>query len=539
MSNHPSREPYHDGVDAPMTEQRTGGGCLFMVPLLITLCLGLTLGAVALLLPPFNLYDRFFGVQYISLNAQSNAAQTADGAFTFILHPEDSGTNFGVALDMLPVADFTTTQRETQLAQAASAVPTYLSLVSPVYTISTSGIAPSQSTVSIALPPNTATDEVSLYGWSTISNRWEFFPSQPTDNTLLAQLNDVPTLMGIFRSLPSPEPAIIISVDITQTLTPEIASLATFITPAGIQPKLDGSLTGSLAAGIESGASYQVYPIVRNFADPRAIDVQTIETLLANPILLQQHITALETVAATYDGIFIDYRNVPVAQRDTFTLFIQALARTLHARGNKLGVVVPSAINSGGQWDTAAYDWRALASVSDFLQLDLTSIEPSMFAPGEDRLVEAMLRWAVGEVERQKIVVNLSTLAQRQASGGFTSLTYSEALASLGNVEVDGQFSESGEFLPGTVFTAQLDGLTAVAGEFAEAQVPYLDFLDENANPVKSKCKKYLDFALKKWANQFPLTQGSNLCFNKGLVSLFILGTMNLKTRGIHYGNYS
>ena len=65
------------------------------------------------------------------------------------------------------------------------------------------------------------------------------------------------------------------------------------------------------------------------------------------------------------------------------------------------------------------------------------------------------------------------------------------------------------------------------------------DAVNENANPVKSKCKKYLDFALKKWANQFPLTQGSNLCFNKGLVSLFILGTMNLKTRGIHYGNYS
>ena len=65
------------------------------------------------------------------------------------------------------------------------------------------------------------------------------------------------------------------------------------------------------------------------------------------------------------------------------------------------------------------------------------------------------------------------------------------------------------------------------------------DAVNENANPVKSKCKKYLDFALKKWANQFPLTQGSNLCFNKGLVSLLILGTMNLKTRVIHYGNYS
>jgi hypothetical protein len=98
---------------------------------------------------------------------------------------------------------------------------------------------------------------------------------------------------------------------------------------------------------------------------------------------------------------------------------------------------------------TGAYDWRELASASDFLQIDLTTIEPSMFAPGEDRLVEAMLRWAIGEVERQKILVGLSTLAQRQASGGFTPLTYGEALAGLGNVAVEGQFSATGEFLPG------------------------------------------------------------------------------------------
>ena len=484
MANHPNSAVDHDAERSPVTQPRSGGGCLFLIPLLLTLCLGLTLGVVALLLPPFNLYDRFFGVQYVGLNAQSNAAQTADGSFTFILHPDDSGQDFGVALDMLAIADFTETQSEAQLAQAANAIPNYLNLVSPVYTINTTGTPPNQSNVSIALPPNSSPDDTSLYGWSSVANRWEFLPSQSADNTVLAQLDDVPALLAIFRPLRSPEPTIIVSVDITQTLTPEIANLATFVTPGGIQPKLDGSLTGSLAAGIEQETSYPVYPVVRNFVDPRAIDVQTIQTILANPTLSQQHLAALETVAATYDGVFIDYRNIPTEQRAGFTLFVQALARSIHARGNKLGIVVPAATNVEGHWETGAYDWRELASASDFLQIDLTTIEPSMFAPGEDRLVEAMLRWAIGEVERQKILVGLSTLAQRQASGGFTPLTYGEALAGLGNVAVEGQFSATGEFLPGTVFTAQLDGLKAVAGEFTEAQTPYLDFLDENDNPV-------------------------------------------------------
>jgi hypothetical protein len=148
------------------------------------------------------------------------------------------------ALDMLAMADFTETQSEAQLAQAANAIPNYLNLVSPVYTINTTGTPPNQSNVSIALPPNSSPDDTSLYGWSSVANRWEFLPSQSADNTLLAQLDDVPALLAVFRPLRPPEPTIIVSVDITQTLTPEIANLATFVTPGGIQPEVRRQFNG-------------------------------------------------------------------------------------------------------------------------------------------------------------------------------------------------------------------------------------------------------------------------------------------------------
>ncbi|MGV2436357.1 MAG UNVERIFIED_CONTAM: hypothetical protein LVT10_16905 [Anaerolineae bacterium] len=79
--------------------------------------------------------------------------------------------------------------------------------------------------------------------------------------------------------------------------------------------------------------------------------MQTIQTILANPTLSQQHLAALETVAATSSGVFIDYRNIPTEQRAGFTLFVQALARSIHARGNKLGIVVPAATNVEGHWE--------------------------------------------------------------------------------------------------------------------------------------------------------------------------------------------
>src|SRR5690606_3728631 len=152
-------------------------------------------------------------------------------------------------------------------------------------------------------------------------------------------------------------------------------------------------------------ADYLVVPVIRNFVDPRATDPETVTAILSNRTLRSEHAAQVASFAGSgYDGVMIDYRDIPEDQRDNFTAFVRELDRNLANTGLLLGVVVPEAENREGEWYTGAYDWRALGQHVDLLQIDLP-IDPLAYAPGQDRPVEAMLRWTVGEVSPEKVLL--------------------------------------------------------------------------------------------------------------------------------------
>jgi hypothetical protein len=375
-------------------------------------------------------------------------------------------------------------QGQNGAADALANLPANLSLLSSIYTIGTTGTAPEQTTLSLRLPeevPNP--DLLDLYQWDGV--RWTFIPSQPVDaTTILTQVEQIPRQMALFESGMPRLPLVVIPVDVTQTLTTDIAGIASIVTPGGIQPRLTGDVTGSLAAGVDLNAGYRMMPVVRNYLDPRALDVDTVVTILENPTLRQSHVQQLATFATSYNGLFIDYRDLPDDQRENFSTFITDLGTALRGRNMRLGVVVPPAENTSGFWETGAYDWRVIGASADYVQVNLDRVDPTMFAPGSDRLVEAMLRWGTGEVSRYKLVVGISARSQLQGSGGFSPVGYSEALSPLGNVTISGTLTADGGIIPGEPFTAELDGLTARPGEDEVTQTAYIDYLDDNENPI-------------------------------------------------------
>ncbi len=91
-------------------------------------------------------------------------------------------------------------------------------------------------------------------------------------------------------------------------------------------------------------------------------------------------------------------------------------------------------------------------------------LDPSAFTPGKDRLVEAMLRWTVGEVSRHKLLLGLSARSVQQVNGEFTSVSDEQALAGLGDVKIEAQTTEADTVEPGTEIRAQLDGFKAQSG---------------------------------------------------------------------------
>ena len=464
--------------------ERKRGGCA--LPTLIgTLLLVVVLVVAALLLPPFSLLDRLTGPQYVTLDATTPGVSHPDG-LTLTIDTAQPGEGFGVALSAVDSATFNGGAAEAEwAAPARAALSPILTLISPVYAIDSEGEAPGAIALRINTPAGAQpSDTVDLYGYNAESNAWEFIPSQFAEGNaaIVTDLNYVPEVVAIFQS-GAPAPQVIVPLDVTQTLTPEVAQSANVVLPAGLQPTLQGTLQGSLAANFQVGAGYGVALNVRNYSDSNAVDTTTVETILSTETLIAEHIRQLANCAQScyqgnaVDGIAIDYRGIDPLYRDQFSLFVRELAKALHANGRSLTVIVPAAEEGavGEPWNTGAYDWRAIGRYADYVQV-LLGENPVDFVQGG--LVERMLRWGVGEVNRYKLQINLSAASYRQLGGdtpAFVPISFAEAAAGLGNVEVVTE-SDKHYFLPGTTIEARLNGSNATTGFDQAAQTPYIEY---------------------------------------------------------------
>lgn len=466
-------------IQAVPTERQGGGGC--WIPAILGILVAGILVLIGLALPPVNLTQRLFGINlfgasYTMLSAEANAVRSPDGGLTLLVDPADVGQNFGVA-----ISEATNTE-----ALVAAAGPG-LALQSAVYSMEFTGTAPDTTTVSLPLTAQMGDpDLLDVYAYDAASSQWSFVPAnRSAQNTLTAQLDRIPTSLAVFQVAPPEQPTVMLAYDATQVLAEEAGQLATIVSPAGMQPTLDGKLTGSLAPGFRADAGYLLMPIIRNFTDPRALDTVTVPTILGSSALTRDHAGQLAGFAVNngFGGVFVDYREVPTEQRDAFSGFITALAGALHQNGLRLGVVVPEAVNTDGLWLTGAYDWRAIGAAADYIKIDL-GMNPLAFTPGTDRPVEAMVRWGIGEVSRGKLLLGLSAQSQRQTGDSYSPIGYDAALGALGDVTLEAALTEGGTLPPGSAISARLDGFSASAGTETSINTPFLDYLGADGTPV-------------------------------------------------------
>lgn len=482
---------------------------------------------VGLFLPPISLGDRLFGPDYAYLDSVNNAAQTDDTAFKVIVDPGDAGDDFGVALDTVAADRAISDDNIYKL-------PGYLALMTDIYEVEATGTVPQVVNLTVNLPRDVNnTDLIDMYGWYE-EGGWRYLPSRLVDDGSgtryqFSQVTDVPQRVGLFQAQPV-DPVIASTLSMGETVSSETGRLLNILQPIGMQPALpttpQRTLVGNPVAGFEVGANYRVLPVIRNYTDPRATDPATVVELLNSAELTTEHIEQLTTFASAggYQGVFIDYRDLPADQREVFSRFIEQLASRLDRLNLRLGVIVPAAQNIEGVWETGAYDWRSLGQVADYLQIDL-SRDPTTFSPGPDRMVEAMLRWAVGEVSRYKLLGGLTARSIQERGGSFTSVGYTEALSPLGNVDLDVALSQGGTVEPGSPIRIELDGLDALPGVDTTIQSPFINYLSDDGSLISTM-----------W-----LTTGEALRFRMERFSPFHLGGVafdDLLASGIADGVY-
>ncbi len=465
------------------------GGCGCWIPAILTILLVGVLAIIGAILPPINLPQRLFGISlfgpnYTMLSAQANAV--ANNGLALIADPNTVGTDFGVVLASVPM-NATSTDSE-EVAKALAAVPPTLARQSPVYSIETTGKQPQSVTLNVTIPAGANPDSLDMYGWDAKTTTWHFVPSQINTAgalSMIATVNAVPDQVALFSAVSLTQPTVLVAVDAVQVLSDEAGKLANIVAPGGLTPTLDGKLTGSLAPGYDAAKGYLVMPVIRNYTDPRAVDTNTVMTILGNSTLRSQHAAQITGFATNnaFKGVFVDYRDVPDTLRESYSAFITELGKMLREQGLSLGIVVPAAVNNSGKWETGAYNWEALGAAANYVQIDLP-LDPTAFAPGNDRPVEAMLRWAKGEISRSEILLGLSALSVQQQDSSYTSVGYADALSALGSVKIEAAKSQTGSIVPGSQIQASLDGFRASSGIDTTSQTPFIDYLGNDSKPV-------------------------------------------------------
>jgi hypothetical protein len=455
--------------------QASARGCGTAVLTITALITGLMV-LVGLFLPPFSLYDRLFGVRYTALDQPDSATASADDGLRVALV---SGSPVDVSIGRVSLVTFAYGGEETSpwVEQARAELPRNLALLSDVYRVQYRQRNDAVLRFSLAEPSAAQPEVLDVYGYDQARGRWEFIPSRYNGRRFEATTTRKYDAVALFQAAP-PAPRVVVQYDLNQLLTAEAAAVADIVAPAGLQPMLSGALTGSLAPGFDLSASYQVMPILRDFADPRALDMETVRAILATPALRREHARQIASLAAGgFDGVWIDYRGFSADQRDNFSAFMRELRAAVAPTGMLLGVVVPAPVNRYGEWDTGAYDWQQIGQYADFVQVNMP-LEPLAYLPGEREFVRAMLTWAVREVDRTRLMLGMTARSIRELNGVFTSVGYDEGLAALGNVVVSAPQTEGGVVVPGSRIRARLDGRHALAGVDTRLNAPYVDYLN-------------------------------------------------------------
>jgi hypothetical protein len=387
----------------------------FGSPRNLLLNLGLIVVVVAsiLWLPPLSLSKRLQEGGYATLGEKAWSITDPDGT-QFTVLPEGLHGQLKAKLTSVPRSDFMEGKSDPDLVSAAKSVPSYLDIKSPLYRLSLRGTQPTASQLTIPIPNDAQPYEtLDLYTWSEAG--WSWIPSQVIgpEDIILAELATVPEQLDFVvaqtRQLPP-----VISADLAGSTVPEEAKGAVVELNPRLFALADGGqvrVRSPLDANLDG--EFALVPILSNLDEDGTIRSDLIDNMLADEKMRQAHVEAIvqavTTQSPTFQGIELDYRAINPSLRGTFSDFVAALAARLHESNKILTVRVelPRQV-AYDQWDTGAFDWRALGRVVDGLKVPALPDPQAYVADGQ---MDQLLRWAVTQVNRQQLQFVLSTLS--------------------------------------------------------------------------------------------------------------------------------
>jgi cell division septation protein DedD len=464
-----SSNPLARGLNG-LLEGKKGG--LVLNVLIVTLVIA------SLLLPPVSAQDRILDAGYTSIDSEEGGSVADSDGMQVSLLPEGMEKDVKIKHESVPMASFLDGSAGKELKNAAQALPSTLHVKSPIYETSVKGVMPTAVALTVPIPNNAEPYEtLSLYSWN--GEEWEFLPSQVIyeDDVLESRLDYVPETVAVFQSTPRPPQ---VSAELPEYVSlPELGGQAlTELNPLGYYLGAENDIEGSLPSLPEPQGqeSFRILPTLRNWTDDGVVRNDLVDNMLVAPESREAHVQAIVdlVVGEMYAGIDLDYRGITPDLRAEYTDFVQKLAEALSANGKRLTLHVEAPVQvSEESWETGAYNWKALGQAVDGFKFPAVQ-DPAAYMPGGP--MEALLWWAVGEVERYKLQPMFTARSVENAGGVLLERTYRDALAELSKVTV----KQGGNLLvPGEQLTV---GLETVGVQFDPAAGRYwFTYVDETS----------------------------------------------------------
>ncbi|MDM8521616.1 glycosyl hydrolase family 18 protein [Anaerolineales bacterium HSG6] len=461
-------------------ESRVGGVVINLI-LLPILCM------CALLLPPISLPYRIMAYDYDQIGRGGGSISDPDGTQVTFL-PEGIERSFQVKMNAIPRSIFLEgSASDGSLLKAAESIPPNLVMKSPFYNIDLWGDMPTDLIVTVPIPNEAEPyGTLDLYSWNGETGNWEWVPNRKIiqEDRIEAELEYLPDSVVVMQTH-AVHPNVSTNYSPDHTLLEGIENSLVEINPQGLYLESEGKIVGevpTLPAELEN-ISLNILPTVRNWADESAVRSDLADNLLIDPAAREKHIQTLVGLVEgyNYQGIDLDYRGISPDLKNEYTSFLEQLRDALPANKQlSVRVELPQQV-SEDQWETGAYDWRAIGRIADTVKLP-TSPNPKAYAPGAE--MDKMLDWAVGNINRYKLQLLLNTHSTEQTEGVTRDVPYDKALEPLGNATLIGGVAGENVVLPGQPLGFTLAGVQASTGvQFDSPSGTYwYAYIDSNDN---------------------------------------------------------
>ncbi len=438
-----------------------------------------------ILLPPFSLGSRLLQAGFTLIGEGRNpvwSVEDPDGAQVTVAE-QPLGAKLRLRLSSVPRLNFLQGITDEHLLPAVAALPSDLSIKSPLYEVQRRGASPSDVLLTVPIPNDAEPyHTLDLYAWD--GQAWNWVPSTVirAEEVIVARLETLPEMIAfaVMQTLP-PQPVVATTLSSFSIPPADAGQVLSEINPVGAYLDANGSLSLPAELAVQGDDARQVVPVVRNWGDDGVVRSDLTEEVLSSEVLRHKHIAAIVAFAREGDhpGIVLDYRDVSPGTRENLTSFVEDLAEQLNAGGRTLSVRVawPTCV-SAVHWDTGAYDWRALSEAASVALLP-GSTDPRAYVQGGQ--VEQVIAWATRRVDRHKLQLVVSARGVDQSGEQAMPISYGAALAFLSRIAVD----VAGKGIaPGKEITASLINVADSPGiQFDESiQTYWFRYTDDQGN---------------------------------------------------------